>query len=107
MLYEFTYPDRWCGHLVSEIDMRAEIVGDPDDWTVETLEFWTLDGGRKNEWVEMPREHLRRAEIIAYLTSINMAAKIDEAYVDHIVNVEGLDLPRFADEHRLTKRELV
>ncbi len=107
MLYEFTFPDRLCGRLAAEIDMRAEIVGDPDDWTVETIEFWSLDGGSKNEWVEIPREHVRRAEIIAYLTSINVAARIDEAYVDHIVNVEGTPLPRANDEHRLRKWEVV
>lgn len=107
MLYEFTFRDYWNGHLVAEIDMRAEITGDPSDWTADTIEFWSLDGGPRERWVELPRQHPRHAEVVAHLISTKHCGLIDNLYIDHIVNVEGRQIPYIPDGHRLTVREVV
>lgn len=109
MLYEFTYPDTMCGHLISEIEMRAEISGDVDDWSVDKLEFYSLEPGKRSEdrWIEVPREHPRRAEFIRHLTTIEVHGRVIDAYAEHIASEEGGCVPHINAEHRLTKRELL
>jgi len=109
MLYEFTYPDRMCGHLINEIEMRAEISGDIDDWTVDKLEFYALEPGRKSDdrWIEVPREHPRRAEFVRYLTTVEVHGAVTDAYAEHVVSAEGGFIPHMNDEHSLRKCEVV
>lgn len=108
MLYEFTFSDG--------TDMRAEIGGLMEDWTVEAIEF--LDEGA-DTWVEIPRADPRRAQIVAHLLQPERRAYIDELYAEHVIERiddnyyrrkghRGCGLAIDAnDEHRLRKWEVV
>lgn len=109
MLYEFTYPDMMCGHLINELEMRAEISGFVEDWSVDKIEFCALEPGKRTEdrWIEVPREHPRYAEFIRHLTTVEVHGLVTDAYAEHVASEAGGYVPHANAEHRLTKRELV
>ena len=106
MLYEFTFPLRMMGGLAAEIDMRCIISGSHEDWIASEVDVWVLRGG-KWDWAPMPVEHQMRPEIIAYLTSPDVAGRIDDAYAEWIAEQEYGSPAGRHDEHRLRSWELV
>lgn len=121
MLYEFTYPDMMCGHLINELEMRAEISGFVEDWSVDKIEFCALEPGKRTEdrWIEVPREHPRYAEFIRHLTTVEVHGLVTDAYAEHVI--ERIDDNYYRskdhgqdtrvvdanDEHRLRKWEVM
>ena len=105
MIYEFSFPLNMMGGLASEIDMQAEISGSHEDWTVDQIDVWVLKAGNW-QWLEMPREHQMRPQVMEYLLSPDTRARIDEAYADHIAETEGPTRPWWS-EHKMLVRELV
>ncbi len=109
MRYPFTYEHTISGRCVAEIDMRAEIEGDVTDWIVSSIEVYEIGSKlpESRRWFELPKEHLMRPEIIRHLTSPDVAARIDDAYAEHVAETEDRVIPSFADEHRHSVREMV
>lgn len=105
MHYVTTWELTVSGRVVAELDIRATIDGDPDDWSVTSIDLDEIGKGR-DSWFRLPREHHYHQTIVEWLLSPDIAWRVEDDYRDYIIGQEEAAREE-RDEHRMTKRELV